>query len=53
MNEFADFDENSILALIGILPLMAIWGCAIAGLDHWVWADRSGSPAERRSILER
>jgi hypothetical protein len=53
MNEFADFDENSILALIAILPLMAIWGCAIVGLDHWVWAGRSGSPAERRSIWER
>jgi hypothetical protein len=48
MNEFADFDENSILALIVTLPLMLIWGCAIVGLDHWVWAGRSSSPAERR-----
>jgi hypothetical protein len=49
MSEFADFDENSILALIAILPLMAIWGCAIVGLDHWVRAGHSRSPAERRS----
>jgi hypothetical protein len=49
MNEFGDFDENSVLALIAILPLMGIWGCAIVGLDHWVWA----SPPERRAIRER
>jgi hypothetical protein len=52
MSEFADFDGNSILALVAILPLMAIWGCAIVGLDHWVWAGRSSSPVERRSIWE-
>jgi hypothetical protein len=50
MNEFADFDENSILALTAILPLMAIWVCAIVGLDHWVWAGHSSSPAARRSV---
>ena len=51
MSEFADFDET-MLALVAILPLMAIWGCAIVGLDHWVWAGRSSSPVERRSIWE-
>jgi hypothetical protein len=53
MNEFADFDENSVLALIAILSLMGIWGCAVVGLDHWVWAGRSSSPPERRAIGER
>jgi hypothetical protein len=53
MNEFGDFDENSVLALIAILPLMGIWGCAIVGLDHWVWAGRSNSPPERRAIRDR
>jgi hypothetical protein len=53
MNEFGDFDENSVLALIAILPLMGIWGCAIVGLDHWVSAGRSNSPPERRAIRER
>jgi hypothetical protein len=41
MDEFADFDEISVLALIAILLLMAIWGCAIVAIDHWVWAGRS------------
>jgi len=30
-----------VLTLIAILLLLAIFGCAIAVLDHWVWADRS------------
>ena len=30
-----------MLTLIAILLLLAIFGCAIAVLDHWVWADRS------------
>jgi hypothetical protein len=44
MGEFADFDELSVLALIAVLLLMAIFGCAIAVLDHWVWAGRSDWP---------
>jgi hypothetical protein len=51
MNEFADFDENSILALMAILMLMAVWGCAIVGLDHWVWAGRSNSPSAALGAL--
>jgi hypothetical protein len=46
MEEFADLNENSVLALIAVLLLMAIWGCVIVALDHWVWADHSDSPPE-------
>jgi hypothetical protein len=38
-----------VLTLIAILLLLAIFGCAIAVLDHWVWADRSDLPQERSS----
>jgi hypothetical protein len=41
MNESLDFNENSVLALIAVLLIMAIWGCLVVAIDHWVWADRS------------
>jgi hypothetical protein len=44
MDEFRNFDENSVLALIAMLPLLGIWGCSIVALDHWVGAGRSSSP---------
>jgi hypothetical protein len=44
MNEFWSFDENSVLALIAMLPRLGIWGCSIVALDYWVWAGRSSSP---------
>ena len=44
MDEFASFNENFVLALIAVLLLMAMWGCAILAIDHWVWAGRSNSP---------
>jgi hypothetical protein len=44
MDEFASFSENFVLALIAVLLLMAIWGCAIVAIDYWVWASRSDSP---------
>jgi hypothetical protein len=43
----ADINQNSVLELIAILLLMAIFGCAVAVLDHWVWAGGSDSPRER------
>jgi hypothetical protein len=46
MDEFADFNENSVLQLTAVL-LMAMFGCAVAVLDHWVWAGRPVSPPER------
>jgi hypothetical protein len=46
MDEFFDFNENSILTLGACLLLMPIWACAILALDHWVSADRSASPSE-------
>jgi hypothetical protein len=46
MDEFVHFNENSVLALIAVLLLMALWACAIV-IDHWVWADRSDSLPER------
>ena len=49
MDEFASFNENFILALFAVLLLMAIWGCAIVAIDHWVWAGRSDLPPERSS----
>jgi hypothetical protein len=45
----AGFDELSVLAFIAILLLMAIWGCVIVAIDHWVWASRSDLPPERSS----
>jgi hypothetical protein len=47
MDEFADLNENSVLALTAVLLLMAIWACVIVAMDHWVWADHSDSPPER------
>jgi hypothetical protein len=46
MDEFLHFNENSVLALIAVLLLMAIWVCAIVVIDRWVWADRSDSLRE-------
>jgi hypothetical protein len=46
MDEFVDFNENSVLQWIAIALLMTIFGCAIALVDHWVWAHRSDSPPE-------
>jgi hypothetical protein len=37
MDLFADISENSILDLIAVLLLMAIWGSAIVAIDHLVW----------------
>jgi hypothetical protein len=41
-----DFNESSALQLIAIVLLMAMFGCAVAVLDHWV-RTRSSSPPER------
>jgi hypothetical protein len=46
MDEFLYFDGLSVLALVAVLLLMAIWGFVIVGLDHWVWARRSDLPPE-------
>jgi hypothetical protein len=46
MDEFVHFKENSVLALIAVLLLMAIWACAIVVIDRWVRADRSDSLPE-------
>jgi hypothetical protein len=43
-DEFVDFNENSVLQLIAIVLLMALFGCAVAVLDHWVWARRPDLP---------
>jgi hypothetical protein len=43
----ADISQNSVLELIAIPLLMAIFGCTVAALDHWVWAGGSDSPRER------
>jgi hypothetical protein len=42
MDEFADFRD--VFELIAVLLIMAIWGCAIVAIDHWVSARRSDSP---------
>jgi hypothetical protein len=47
MGEFANLDEHSVLALIAVMLLMAIFGCASAVLDHWVRAGRKDSRPER------
>jgi hypothetical protein len=47
MDVFADINQNSVLEFIAIMLLMAIFGCAVAVLDHWVWAGRSDSPPKR------
>jgi hypothetical protein len=39
MDVFADIGENSVVDLITVLLLMAIWGGAILTIDYWVWAD--------------
>jgi hypothetical protein len=44
---FADINQNSVLEFVAILLLLAIFGCAVAVLDHWVWAGRSDMPPER------
>jgi hypothetical protein len=44
MDVFVDINGNSVLELIAILVLMAIFGCAVAVLDHWVWAGRHSPP---------
>jgi hypothetical protein len=41
MDEFASLNESFAFALIAVPLLMAIWGCAIVAIDHWVWAGRS------------
>jgi len=41
MHEFAEIDGTFVFALVGILLLMAIWGCAVLAIDHWVWAGRT------------
>jgi hypothetical protein len=46
MDEFADFHD--LLELVAVLLMMAIWGCAIVGIDHWVSARRSDPPPARR-----
>jgi len=38
MDKFMDFNENSVLQLIAIVLIMAMFGCAVAVLDRWVWA---------------
>jgi hypothetical protein len=38
MDQFATFNDNFVFALIAVLALMAIFGCAVVALDHWVWA---------------
>jgi hypothetical protein len=53
MDEFVDFNENSVLALIAVLLLMAIWACVIVAMDHWVWADGADAaplPARRPGV---
>jgi hypothetical protein len=35
MHELAEIDETFVFALIGILLLMAIRGCAVLAIDHW------------------
>jgi hypothetical protein len=47
MDVLADVNENTVLQLIAVVLLMAMFGCAVAVLDHWVWARRSDSPSER------
>jgi hypothetical protein len=39
MYVFADIGDNSVVDLITVLLLMAIWGGAILTIDYWVWAD--------------
>jgi hypothetical protein len=41
MDQFADFEENFVLALIAVLLLMAIWSGAVLAIDHWVGSGRS------------
>jgi hypothetical protein len=38
MDEFVHFNENSVLALIALLLLMAIWVRATVAIDRWVRA---------------
>jgi hypothetical protein len=44
MDELVEIDEDFVFALIGILLLMAIWGCAVLAIDHWVCAGRTENP---------
>jgi hypothetical protein len=46
MDEFAGFHD--VVQLGAVLLMMAIWGCAIVAIDHWVSARRSGPPPSRR-----
>jgi hypothetical protein len=41
MHELAEIDETFVFPLIGILLLMAIWGCAVRAIDHWAWEGRT------------
>ena len=41
MDEFVSFNESFALALMAVVLLMAVWGCAIVAIDYWVWAGRS------------
>jgi hypothetical protein len=40
MDLFATIGENSVLGLMTVLLLMALWGGAIVLVDRWVWSDR-------------
>ena len=42
MDLFATIGENSVLGLITVLLLMALWGGAIVLVDRWIWSDRAG-----------
>jgi hypothetical protein len=50
MDLFADISEGSILDLIAVLLLMAIWGSAIVALDHLVWSGHSDWPGRRVEV---
>jgi hypothetical protein len=50
MDLFADAGENSILDLVAVLLLMAIWGGAIVAIDYWVWSDRNDRSEPRAKV---
>jgi hypothetical protein len=51
MDEFVSFNESFVFALVAILLLMAVFGCAVMALDHWVGAGPTRGPSPSRARL--
>ncbi len=51
MDQFATFNDSFVFALIAVLALMAIFGCAVVALDHWVWTTPTRGLTQNKARL--